>query len=85
MAGPLQFPLNVPIVGQPYTLLGGFLTAMIVCHCGGARVEVLISGHVPGVCPSCGRQYVIQRGEVNNETGQIGCVIGMATPKSTLQ
>lgn len=61
---------NVPIVGQPFTVLSGAATALIVCSCE-AKTPILLVGMAPGACPACRRVFVVQDFSFNGQTGAV--------------
>jgi len=77
---PLPFPTaNVPIIGQPFTLKGGFSTTLVQCECE-AKVPVLVIGAGPGVCAACRRTFVVLKFAFDGQTGQIQANVALAQP-----
>jgi hypothetical protein len=58
---PLRFNgLDIPVVGQPFTIKGWFPTVLLVCNCRG-KEPIMIPRGAGGQCPSCKRVYTIQQ------------------------
>ncbi len=59
--GPIVFPgARVPIVGQPFDLVGFLVTGLVVCKCEGGAVPLLVTQNAPTQCPKCRKAYVVQ-------------------------
>lgn len=67
---------NIPIVGQPFAVKGGFPTVSLQCMCA-AREPVLLISNTPGHCPACGRAFVVAAFAFNGQTGQIQVQVGL--------
>ena len=64
-----QFPVGVPVIGQPFTLnsLSIPVNAELRCNCsGGTLVSTVMSA--PAACESCGREFAAT---FNPQTGQL--------------
>lgn len=72
-----QFPKNIPIIGQPFTLKNFFTTVQIVCNCEG-KEPVLLVGNGFGRCPACARVFQLQ-GIRANPKGGLEFAIGLVT------
>ena len=73
----------IPIVGQPFELLGGFVTAVGHCKCTIEGTPVII-GNGPGVCPKCFKLWAVAQVQFDGKTGQMQVavqVVGSARPK----
>lgn len=71
---------QMPVVGQPFTLVSVScpMNAVLHCNCGGAETDVAIVGSVGAACPTCGRMFNLA---FNPTTMKVECVIGVPTPK----
>lgn len=58
---PLPFTARptIPIVGQTFTLKGGFSTVFGQCGCEGKGYVALV-GQAPNACPECKRVFVVK-------------------------
>lgn len=54
-----SFKKDVPIVGQPFTMKGFFITVQVVCNCPD-KEPVLLVGSGIGKCPACERMFQLQ-------------------------
>lgn len=61
---------DVPIIGQPFTILSGSPTALIRCGCE-AKSPILLTATQPGVCVACKKVFVIQDFAYTGSTGQV--------------
>lgn len=61
--------VDVPIVGQPFTVKGGHGTTMVQCNCG-AREPVLLIGQAPNFCPACDLGFSVGMFSID-EQGQL--------------
>ena len=79
---PLEFgvPNQIPIIGQPFELVGWYATALLRCHCRPDKPPVVIPEGAAGVCPSCHQQYLIV-GKIVHPTQGFALQIGMARPE----
>ena len=70
---------NVPIVGQPFTLVKVEIpvNATLTCNCGGDHTNVEIVASAPTACASCGKTYLPL---FNMATGQLQ--IQISVPKT---
>lgn len=73
---------SVPIIGQPFSIHGWFVTVVLQCKCG-QREPVLVAGKIgaQGQCPACQRVFIIQA-VASRPNGQLEFSIAMAVPKS---
>lgn len=58
MSGLIDFPGNIPILGQTFKILSHYPTAIVQCTCDAKTVIVLVQCGVVGVC-KCGRKFAI--------------------------
>lgn len=68
---------EIPIIGQPFKVHGGFATVSMTCTCE-AKTTLLLIGASPGACPACRRVFVVQSFAFSAQTGQIQVSLGMA-------
>lgn len=66
---------DVPIVGQPGVLKGGWATVLWQCNCE-TKEPMLLQANLPAFCPSCKRGYAIIAFALNAQ-GQIQAEIGI--------
>ena len=74
---PFKTNSAVPIIGQAFTVNGGFATTVIQCGCE-AKAPVLLIGASPSQCPACGRAFGLASLAFDAMTGQIQVQIGLA-------
>ena len=67
---------GVPIIGQPFTVKGGFPTTLLQCQCE-AHEPVMLIGGSPGQCSACHRTFVCASFSFNAQTGQIQVQVGL--------
>ncbi len=60
---------EVPIVGQPFVVKGGYATTLVQCTCG-AREPVLLVGQAPNFCPACDLGFRVSLFSID-EQGQL--------------
>lgn len=54
-----QFPgANVPIVGQPFEVVGFLVSVVVLCRCEGRR-SLLVTSNQVTQCPACKKGYVV--------------------------
>lgn len=77
---------DVPILGQPMTVLNATLLPLVQCRCAAGGSVVLIVrlegrqiGAMPGQCPSCGRVFLF-RGLSFSASGQPEYAIEITEP-----
>lgn len=74
----IPFPSNnnVPVIGQPFTLVSVRvpMDAQLTCNCGGADTTVTILASVAAACPGCKKVY---NALFNPTNGRIEMQIGM--------
>ena len=73
---PFRAPAGVPIIGQPFTVKGGYATALIQCQCE-AREPVLLLGNAPAFCAGCHRGFIIVGFSFDARVGQIQVNVGL--------
>lgn len=61
---------DVPIIGQPMTVVGWFPTVNVVCNCGQHQPLLIVGFNAPSVCPHCRNGYVLQAVAQDARTGQ---------------
>ena len=57
--GPIPFAVkeDIPILGQPLTVLAWFPTVSVVCNCEAKQPLLLVGLGNLSVCPQCGRGF----------------------------
>lgn len=65
----------IPIIGQAFTLKGGFSTVFGQCGCDGKGIVVLI-GLAPNACPECKRVFAVKSVAIDAQ-GQLQAEIGV--------
>jgi hypothetical protein len=74
---PFQKPAgDIPIIGQPFKVKGGFCTVMVQCTCQAAE-PVLLLGGSPAKCTACGRTFITHTFGFDLQTGQINVNIAL--------
>jgi len=71
-----EIPQGIPIIGQPFELQNGYITALGYCKCGGTKTAVLLPGG-PGACPSCQRTWIVTGALFDLRTGQLQITVGL--------
>lgn len=62
---------DIPIVGQPFTIVTAYSTAVIQCQCEAKAVLVLAGLNRPAVCPACRKVFAI----ASSGTVEIGQIV----------
>lgn len=83
MFRPFKPKNDVPIIGQPFKVKGGFPTTLIQCMCE-AHEPVMLVGGAPGQCAACHRTFVCAAFSFNAQTGQIQVQVGLVNQPEPL-
>lgn len=67
---------DIPIIGQPFKVKGGFPTVLLQCTCD-AKEPVMLIGGQPGACAACGRMFVVASFAFDRQSGQIQVNVGL--------
>jgi hypothetical protein len=67
---------DVPIVGQPFKVCGGFATVSLQCACA-SKEPILLIGNTPARCPACQRGFLIVGFTFDGQTGQLHVNLGL--------
>ena len=72
---------NIPLVGQGFTVKGGFATVMVQCSCG-ANEPILLVGSTPQGCPACRKLFKVVEFSFDSTTGRIHTKVAQGMPES---
>lgn len=80
---PFRAPDTIPIIGQTFTLKGGYSTLLVQCNCP-AKEPIILIGNNPNACPVCHRVFAAKSVTITPD-GQVRADIGLmvAVPDNT--